>query len=48
MILVCTGTGLLSMMACVEGADSVTACEEFRPMAECAARIIQDNGFKVS
>jgi hypothetical protein len=36
------------MMACVEGVDSVTACEEFRPMAECAARIMADNGFQVA
>merc|ERR1711884_419866 len=40
-----TGTGLLSMMAASLGADTVTACEEFRPMAECAARVIADNGF---
>ena len=41
-----TGTGLLSMMAASLGADTVTACEEFRPMAECAARVIADNGFE--
>ena len=28
-----TGTGLLSMMAAKLGADSITAIEEFRPMA---------------
>ncbi|XP_043198257.1 protein arginine N-methyltransferase 7-like [Amphibalanus amphitrite] len=39
-----TGTGLLSMMACRLGADSVTACEAFRPMAECAGRILAQNG----
>ena len=39
-----TGTGLLAMMAASEGADSVTACEEFPPMAECASRVIADNG----
>ena len=32
------------MMAASEGADSVTACEEFPPMAECASRVIADNG----
>jgi len=41
-----TGTGLLSMMAAKLGADSITACEEFRPMAECAARVIRDNGYE--
>ncbi|XP_023340534.1 protein arginine N-methyltransferase 7 isoform X2 [Eurytemora carolleeae] len=41
-----TGTGLLSMMAAVEGVDSIVACEEFRPMAECAARVVEENGFK--
>jgi len=41
-----TGTGLLSMMAAVEGVDSIVACEEFRPMAEIASRIIQLNGFQ--
>ena len=34
-----TGTGLLSMMAASLGADTVVACEEFRPMAECAAKV---------
>ena len=36
-----TGTGLLSMMAAVEGVDSITACEEFLPMAACAEKVIQ-------
>lgn len=40
-----TGTGLLSMMAAQLGADTITACEEFRPMAECAEKVICDNGF---
>ena len=35
-----TGTGLLSMMAASLGADTIVACEEFRPMAECAAKVI--------
>lgn len=39
-----TGTGLLSMMAVRCGADSVTACEAFLPMAECALQIIEHNG----
>ncbi|XP_076243274.1 arginine methyltransferase 7 isoform X2 [Calliopsis andreniformis] len=41
-----TGTGLLSMMAAKCGADSITACEAFTPMAKCAIRIIQENGFE--
>ncbi|XP_043285882.1 protein arginine N-methyltransferase 7 isoform X2 [Venturia canescens] len=40
-----TGTGLLSMMAAKCGADSIIACEGFRPMADCAARIIEKNGY---
>merc|ERR1719187_2970229 len=40
-----TGTGLLSMMAATIGADSITACEEFGPMADCAAQVIAENGF---
>ena len=40
-----TGTGLLSMMAASLGADTVVACEEFRPMAECAERVIRENGY---
>ncbi|KAK7070765.1 Protein arginine N-methyltransferase 7 [Halocaridina rubra] len=38
-----TGTGLLSMMAVACGADSVTACEAFYPMAECARKQIIKN-----
>lgn len=41
-----TGTGILSMMAVRCGADSVTACEAFRPMADCAEKIIEKNGMK--
>ncbi|PBC31995.1 Protein arginine N-methyltransferase [Apis cerana cerana] len=41
-----TGTGLLSMMAAKCGADSITACEAFTPMAKCAIKIIQENGFE--
>ena len=37
-----TGTGLLSMMAATEGVDSITACEEFLPMAACAERVIHN------
>ncbi|KAL4234504.1 Protein arginine N-methyltransferase 7 [Mactra antiquata] len=40
-----TGTGLLSMMAARLGADTVHACEAFKPMADCALKIIQQNGF---
>lgn len=40
-----TGTGLLSMMAAKLGADSITAIEEFLPMANKAQKIIHDNGF---
>ena len=40
-----TGTGLLSMMAAKIGADSITAIEEFMPMAKRAQKIIRDNGF---
>ncbi|XP_051157383.1 protein arginine N-methyltransferase 7 [Leptopilina boulardi] len=40
-----TGTGLLSMMAAKCGADSVIACETFKPMAICAEKIIKANGF---
>lgn len=39
-----TGTGILSMMAVSCAADSVTTCEAFRPMADCAERIIESNG----
>nr|KAI8762043.1 protein arginine N-methyltransferase 7 [Biomphalaria glabrata] len=41
-----TGTGLLSMMAATMGADVVTACEAFSPMAACAQKVIEVNGFK--
>lgn len=41
-----TGTGILSMMAVKCGADSVVACEAFRPMADCAEQIIEANGMK--
>ncbi|CAH1994858.1 unnamed protein product [Acanthoscelides obtectus] len=41
-----TGTGLLSMMAARNGADTVTACEAFKPMSDCALKIIARNGFK--
>ena len=40
-----TGTGLLSMMAASLGADTIVACEEFRPMVDCATRVIRDNKF---
>ncbi|XP_011181598.2 protein arginine N-methyltransferase 7 [Zeugodacus cucurbitae] len=40
-----TGTGILSMMALTAGADTVTACEAFMPMANCAERIFAANGF---
>lgn len=40
-----TGTGLLSMMAAVEGADSITACEEFLPMAACAEKVTCGESF---
>ncbi|XP_050700027.1 protein arginine N-methyltransferase 7-like [Eriocheir sinensis] len=39
-----TGTGLLSMMAVACGADTVTACEAFYPMAECARKGLAANG----
>lgn len=41
-----TGTGLLSMMAARNGADSIIACEAFTPMSECALKIIALNGFQ--
>ncbi|XP_075161410.1 arginine methyltransferase 7 [Haematobia irritans] len=41
-----TGTGILSMMAVQSGADSVTACEAFLPMANCAESILESNGMK--
>ncbi|VUZ47812.1 unnamed protein product [Hymenolepis diminuta] len=39
-----TGTGLLSMMAVLAGADTVIACEAFEPVAQCAEKIIKANG----
>lgn len=39
-----TGTGLLSIMAAYCGADSITACEAFQPMADCCLKILEDNG----
>uniref|UniRef100_A0A182N9B0 Protein arginine N-methyltransferase n=1 Tax=Anopheles dirus TaxID=7168 RepID=A0A182N9B0_9DIPT len=41
-----TGSGLLSMMAVRAGADSVVACEAFRPMADCAEKVIEANGMQ--
>ncbi|KAK6185183.1 hypothetical protein SNE40_007471 [Patella caerulea] len=41
-----TGTGLLSMMAAQSGADQITACEAFEPMAKCAEQIMKKNGFE--
>lgn len=41
-----TGTGLLSMMAVRNGADSVTACEAFKPMSACALNVIKANGME--
>lgn len=40
-----TGTGLLAMLAVRHGADSVVACEMFAPVAACASKIIEENGF---
>ncbi|XP_068618340.1 protein arginine N-methyltransferase 7-like [Battus philenor] len=39
-----TGTGLLSIMAAKCGADSIVACEAFKPMAECCLKILECNG----
>ncbi|XP_061714851.1 protein arginine N-methyltransferase 7 [Cydia pomonella] len=39
-----TGTGLLSIMAAQCGADSIVACEAFKPMAECCLKILDRNG----
>lgn len=41
-----TGTGLLSMMAVVAGADNVFACDAFTPMLECAKRVVRRNGLE--
>nr|CAG4640705.1 EOG090X02VY [Eulimnadia texana] len=38
-----TGTSLLAMMGAKYGADSVTACETFKPMAECAKKVMRRN-----
>lgn len=43
-----TGTAILSMMSVKCGADTVTACEAFRPMADAAERIIEHNGMRDS
>lgn len=40
------GTGLLSMMAAKAGADSITACEAFEPMAECTSQVLKENGLE--
>ncbi|KAM3724053.1 Protein arginine N-methyltransferase [Dirofilaria immitis] len=40
------GTGLLSMMAIRSGADSVTALEMLKPMANCAEEIVRKNGYE--
>ncbi|KPM09143.1 arginine N-methyltransferase 7-like protein [Sarcoptes scabiei] len=39
-----TGTGLLSMMSIISGADKVIACEQSMPMVSCAKNIINLNG----
>lgn len=41
-----TGTGLLSMMAARHGADTIITCEAFKPMSDCAIKIIALNGYK--
>lgn len=38
-----TGTGLLAILAARCGADSVVACEAFKPMADCCHKILQAN-----
>lgn len=40
-----TGTGLLAMMAAESGADRITACEAFTPMADCAEGIFKANNY---
>nr|XP_021528212.1 protein arginine N-methyltransferase 7 isoform X3 [Aotus nancymaae] len=40
-----TGTGLLSMMAVTAGADFCYAIEVFKPMADAAVKIVEENGF---
>ncbi|KER20623.1 hypothetical protein T265_10877 [Opisthorchis viverrini] len=39
-----TGTGLLAMIAARAGADKVTACEAFLPVANCARTVLLENG----
>lgn len=39
-----TGSGLLAMMAAEHGAEVVYACEAFQPTANCAAKVMEDNG----
>ncbi|EGI67279.1 Protein arginine N-methyltransferase 7 [Acromyrmex echinatior] len=34
------------MMAAKCGADTITACEAFKPIAKCAVQIIKENGFE--
>lgn len=41
-----TGTGLLSMMAAKLGADDITACEAFSPIATCAKEVLTSNGYR--
>lgn len=41
-----TGTGLLSMMAATAGAEVITACEAFPPIAECAKKVVKANSFQ--
>lgn len=38
-----TGTGLLAILAARCGADSVVACEAFKPMADCCHKILKAN-----
>lgn len=40
-----TGTGLLSLMAARAGAERVTAIEVFKPMADCAKKIISASNY---
>lgn len=37
------GTGILSMMAAKAGANSVSACEMFKPMGDTAIKVIEQN-----
>lgn len=45
-ILFASVQGLLAMLAVQHGADSVTACEAFEPVAQAAKLIIEDNGME--